>query len=132
MGRRRGWVVRVCRLGLLRIASRVFGLPLVEVTPRLRAAVRSRDRQRCAVPGCRHFRFVDIHHRRPRAEGGAHTLDNLLSLCTSHHRAVHEGVLAIEGSPEEGLRFLHAGGVLYGAPARAAAHVGRNAGARGP
>ena len=109
---------------LLRIASRIFGVPLLAVTPRLRAAVRARDRQRCAVPGCRHFRFVDLHHRQPRAAGGPTTLDNLVSLCTAHHRAVHEGVLAIEGSPAEVLRFVHAGGVLYGAPA-GAAHVGR-------
>jgi hypothetical protein len=115
---------RVSHRALLRFASRVFGLPLVAMTPRLRAAARARDRQRCAVPGCRHFRFIDIHHRRPRADGGPNTLDNLVCLCTAHHRAIHEGVLAIEGSPETGLRFLHARGVLYGAPARAA-HVGQ-------
>jgi 5-methylcytosine-specific restriction endonuclease McrA len=33
------------------------------------------------VPGCRHATFVDVHHLRPRAEGGANTIENLVTLC---------------------------------------------------
>ena len=101
---------------LLRSASKLFGLPLKSMTPRLRGLVRARDRGRCAVPGCSNFRFVDLHHHRARKDGGPNTPENLYSLCTVHHRAVHEGILAIEGSPSDGFVVRHAGGALYGAP----------------
>ncbi len=98
---------------LTRALAQVIGAPPT-VTPKLRAAVRARDRGRCVVPGCTHLRFIDLHHQEPRARGGRNTLTNLLSLCTRHHRLVHEGVLAIEGTPETGWVVRHAGGVLYG------------------
>ena len=100
---------------LLRLASKMFGLPLKSMSPRLRGLVRARDRGRCVVPGCTNFRFLDLHHHRARKDGGPNTLENVYSLCTVHHRAVHEGLLAIEGSPSDGLRIRHAGGALYGA-----------------
>jgi hypothetical protein len=106
--------------GLVRAATRLFGGPLRGVTPRLRALARTRDGRRCVVPGCTHFRFVDLHHTRFRANGGRDELDNLVCLCTQHHRAVHEGVLAIEGSPSSGLVFRHARGELYGSAGAAA------------
>ncbi len=99
---------------LTRVLSTVIGAPPKTMTPRLRAAVRTRDRSRCVVPGCRHVRFIDLHHQHPRARGGAHTLENVISLCAQHHRLVHEGVLAIEGTPSTGLVVQHAGGELYG------------------
>ncbi len=99
---------------LTRVLSQVIGAPAA-VTPKLRAAVRTRDRGRCVVPGCTHFRFLDLHHQVRRADGGANTLGNLLSLCTRHHRRVHEGVLSIEREPGGRLVVRHAGGVLYGA-----------------
>ncbi len=114
--RRRG------RRVLTRVMAAVIGAPPRTMTPKLRAAVRTRDRGRCVVPGCRHFRFVDLHHQRPRAAGGPNTLENVLTLCTQHHRLVHEGVLVIEGVPGRGLVVRHAGGTLYGAwPARSSA-----------
>ncbi len=99
---------------LLRWASKMYGLPLKSMSPRLRSLVRARDRGRCVVPGCTNFRFVDLHHHQARKDGGPNTLENLYSLCTAHHRATHEGLLAIEGSPSNGLVIRHAGGVLYG------------------
>ncbi len=99
---------------LLRMASKVFGLPLKSMSPRLRGLVRARDRGRCIVHGCTNFRFVDLHHHRPRKDGGPNIPDNVYSLCTAHHRAVHEGLLAIEGSPSDGFVIRHAGGEIYG------------------
>lgn len=55
---------------------------------------------------------------RPRSEGGRHTVENLITLCTAHHRAVHRGELVIEGTAAEP-RFQHADGTPYGQPVAA-------------
>lgn len=111
--------------GMLKLAARVFGVPLRSITPKLRQAVRARDGNRCAVPGCTNFRFLDIHHHPAKSKGGQNKLDLLHTLCTRHHRAVHEGLLSIEGSPSGGYVVRHAGGTLYGAPRSSeATHVG--------
>jgi uncharacterized protein DUF222/HNH endonuclease len=60
----------------------------------IKRALRSRDRG-CVFPGCTHTRFVDAHHIRHWAAGGETGLDNLLLLCTRHHRLVHEGGFSI-------------------------------------
>jgi hypothetical protein len=73
-----------------------------------------RDRGCCVVPGCRHHRFVDLHHIAPRAEGGAHDENNLVVLCSAHHRAVHRGQLIVHGRVATGVSFRHADGTSYG------------------
>ncbi|HSU38988.1 MAG TPA: HNH endonuclease signature motif containing protein, partial [Polyangiaceae bacterium] len=94
------------------------------IPPALRRQVLRRDGGRCQVPGCRHATFVDVHHLRPRSEGGANTLENLVTLCGAHHRASHAGKLSSEGAPSEGLTFLHADGTPYGhAPSPAIAEL---------
>ena len=51
----------------------------------LRRAVALRDRH-CAAPGCdQPPAACQIHHIRPKSEGGATSLSNLLLLCTFHH-----------------------------------------------
>lgn len=52
-------------------------------------AVHLRDRGRCQAPGCGRTRWIEIHHRRPRAEGGTHDPENLVTLCGFHHRQHH-------------------------------------------
>jgi len=59
--------------------------------PAVRRAVLRRDSRCCRVPGCRHTRYVDVHHLDPRAEGGGHEPENLITLCGAHHRALHRG-----------------------------------------
>ncbi len=66
--------------------------------PALRRKVMRRDHSRCRVPGCRSARNLDQHHIVPRAEGGANTEENVLTLCESHHLAHHGGALIIEGT----------------------------------
>jgi hypothetical protein len=83
------------------------------IPPSVRRKVVARDHQRCRAPGCRCATFVDVHHRKPRSEGGTHTPDNLITLCSAHHTALHRGTLIIEGTPENP-RFLHADGTPYG------------------
>jgi hypothetical protein len=85
------------------------------IPPAVRRSVLRRDQHRCQVPGCRHATFVDVHHIRPREEGGGHEPENLLTLCSAHHRACHRGALSIEGRAPAALRFRHADGTDYGA-----------------
>jgi hypothetical protein len=60
--------------------------------------VRRRDGGRCRVPGCRSARALECHHIEPRAHGGSHEAENLISLCSSCHTAHHEGRLTIRGT----------------------------------
>ncbi len=50
----------------------------------------TRDRHRCRALGCRHTRFLEIHHLVPRDQGGTNQIDNLVTLCSSCHRLCHE------------------------------------------
>jgi hypothetical protein len=83
------------------------------IPPALRRAVLQRDQRRCRVPGCNNASFLDLHHVRLRADGGANSADNLLTLCGVHHRAVHRGMLVIAGSAQAA-SFRHADGSAYG------------------
>lgn len=56
----------------------------------IRRALWSRDRG-CAFPGCHRTRFVDAHHVQHWGEGGETSVDNLVLLCSHHHRLLHEG-----------------------------------------
>jgi hypothetical protein len=61
----------------------------------IKRALKSRDKG-CAYPGCHNSRFVDAHHIRHWSAGGETKLDNLMLLCSRHHRLVHEGGFRIE------------------------------------
>ena len=65
------------------------------IPPATRRKVKHRDQGTCRVPGCRASQNVDIHHIKPRAEGGGHSVDNLITLCEAHHLQMHEQVLLI-------------------------------------
>jgi hypothetical protein len=65
------------------------------IPPKVRRIVLWRDRYRCAVPGCRCTLWLHVHHVTFWADGGRHPVNNLLTLCSQHHRLVHEGLLAI-------------------------------------
>ncbi len=60
------------------------------IPPALKRALNARDRG-CRFPGCTHTRFVEGHHVKHWADGGETKLSNLVTLCTRHHRLVHEG-----------------------------------------
>jgi hypothetical protein len=81
---------------------------------RIRTAVVARHGKRCAVPGCSHAAFIEVHHIDRRADGGGHDPERLIVLCGGHHTAVHEGTLWISGTYSEGFRFEHADGRGYG------------------
>ncbi|MEP6860053.1 MAG: DUF222 domain-containing protein [Deltaproteobacteria bacterium] len=73
------------------------GTAAQDVAPKVRRFVMLRDRRRCVVPGCRASRHIDVHHIVPRHLGGGHEAENLTLLCSGHHRALHDGTLAITG-----------------------------------
>jgi hypothetical protein len=81
----------------LRLARRKRTVPVP-----LRRALRARDGG-CRFPGCDNQRFLHAHHIRHWAHGGATSLDNLVLLCTRHHRLVHEGGYGLD----QHLRFYN-------------------------
>jgi hypothetical protein len=88
-----------------------------DIPPATRREVVRRHHNRCAVDGCRHATWTDVHHVTPRSEGGTHDPDGLVLLCSVHHKAVHRGALLIEGTYTTGFRFYHADGSHYGSAA---------------
>jgi hypothetical protein len=85
------------------------------IPPATRRLVLRRDHKRCIVPGCTNYRYLDVHHLDPRAEGGTHAPDRLAALCGAHHRAVHLGHLVIGGTGTAGFTFHLTDGTPYGA-----------------
>jgi 5-methylcytosine-specific restriction endonuclease McrA len=60
-----------------------------------RRMVLRRDHNRCRVPGCRSSRNLDMHHIVEFAHAGNHEATNLVTICSGHHRAIHEGRLTL-------------------------------------
>lgn len=52
-------------------------------------------RGHCAMPGCTHARFLEMHHIRNWADGGTTDLVNLLPLCSGCHSLVSDGVIQV-------------------------------------
>jgi len=84
------------------------------IPPAVRRSVLRRDGGKCRVPGCRHAVYTDVHHIKPRSEGGTHHPDNLATLCRAHHRAMHQGRLIVTGAASSELHFAHSDGTPYG------------------
>ncbi len=78
----------------------------------VRNKVRARSQDRCEVPGCGNRVGLEIHHLRGWKRG--HHLNDLLHLCSAHHKAQHEGSLRVEGSRPTGLTFRRADGAVLG------------------
>ena len=53
-----------------------------------------RDSNACLI--CGFTDAVNVHHIRPKARGGDHSLDNLITLCPNHHALAHLGKLTEE------------------------------------
>jgi hypothetical protein len=103
-----------CDAALVRIIER-DGEPLTvsrrtrTIPPSLRRALRSRDGG-CRFPGCTHTRFLHAHHIHHWARGGPTKLDNLVQLCSYHHRLVHEGGFSVERAGPRAVRFRRPNG----------------------
>lgn len=66
----------------------------------------------CAMPGCTHTRFFEIHHIHDWAEGGATDMDNLIPLCSSCHSKVSHGMARIERHGPD-IEFIFRDGSRY-------------------
>jgi hypothetical protein len=98
-----------CDAALTRIIER-DGKPLSvsrrtrSIPPALRRALRSRDHG-CRFPGCTNTRYLHAHHIHHWASGGPTKLENLIQLCSYHHRLVHEGGFQVELAGRRKIRF---------------------------
>ena len=85
-----------CDGALIGVVEGAKGEPLAigrrtrAVPPAIRRALRVRDGG-CRFPGCDRSRYVHAHHIKHWADGGETALGNLVTLCSQHHRQVHEG-----------------------------------------
>ena len=74
------------------------------IPPAIRRALKRRDHG-CRFPGCTCKRFVDAHHIKHWADGGETSMDNLVLLCRTHHRLVHEAGYGIRQGADNGFDF---------------------------
>ena len=74
------------------------------IPPAIRRALKRRDHG-CRFPGCTCSRFVDAHHIQHWADGGATSMDNLVLLCRTHHRLVHEAGYGVQHQAGKGVVF---------------------------
>jgi hypothetical protein len=84
------------------------------IPPAIRRALTARDGG-CRFPGCTNRRWVDAHHISHFVDGGETSRDNLILLCTAHHRLVHEGGFRVSGDAT-GPRFERPDGSLITPP----------------
>jgi hypothetical protein len=75
----------------------------------IKRALVARDRG-CTFPGCHHTRWLDAHHVDHWADGGETSLTNLLTLCSTHHRLVHEGGFSISRNKDGRFYFVRPDG----------------------
>ncbi|MEX2101025.1 MAG: DUF222 domain-containing protein [Actinomycetota bacterium] len=83
-----------------------------EPTASMMRQVRYRDRE-CRFPGCGARRFTQAHHVRFWRHGGTTDLDNLLLICSFHHRLVHEHGWSVRRDADGTVRWFMPGGVTY-------------------
>lgn len=70
-----------------------------------------RDRG-CRHPGCGRTRHLHAHHVRFWRDGGTTDPDNLVLLCSAHHRALHNGEFAIITRGHQRFTFHRTDGTL--------------------
>jgi len=74
--------------------------------------VRYRDRG-CRFPGCGTRAFTEAHHIRFWRHGGRTDLDNLVLICSFHHRLVHEHGWSVKRDAEGTTRWFRSDGTRY-------------------
>ena len=89
------------------------------IPPAVRRALSSRDRG-CRFPGCPATHRLHGHHVKHWANGGETSLDNLILLCPTHHRLVHEGGFDVQHLDDGAFRFTNPQGLAIRPPRRQA------------
>jgi uncharacterized protein DUF222 len=67
----------------------------------------------CRFPGCGARRFTKAHHIHWWENGGGTDLDNLLLVCTFHHKLVHEYGWAVKREADGMARWIQPDGTPY-------------------
>ncbi len=104
-----------CDAGLIPVLTTEDGAPLDvgrksrSIPPAIRRALGVRDRT-CRFPGCDHQRWLDAHHIEHWLHGGETKLSNLVSLCPTHHRLLHEGGFTVALDEARKVRFTDSEG----------------------
>ena len=112
-----------CDAGIVPVVDGPNGEPLSvgrrtrSIPPSVRRALASRDRG-CRFPGCPATQRLHGHHVRHWAEGGETSLDNLVLLCPTHHRLVHEGGFDVQRLDDGAFRFTNPHGLAVRPPRR--------------
>ncbi len=81
------------------------------VPQRTRTIIEHRDHGHCRVPGCTTRHGLEIHHIIHWEHGGPTNTNNLILICSRHHRLHHHGRLTITGNADnnddnaDGLEF---------------------------
>ncbi|MGJ0118521.1 DUF222 domain-containing protein [Williamsia sp. MIQD14] len=78
-------------------------------TKALLRVVHARDRG-CRHPACGRTRHLHAHHVRFWSHGGTTDPDNLILLCSIHHRALHNGDFTIRALGNQEFSFHHPSG----------------------
>jgi len=94
--------------------GRVLGLGRMsrDPAPWMIRQVRYRDRE-CRFPGCGAKRYTEAHHIVWWRHGGRTDLDNLLLICSFHHRLVHEYGWSVERELDGSVTWRRPDGTLY-------------------
>jgi hypothetical protein len=74
--------------------------------------IRYRDRE-CRFPGCGSRQFTEAHHVRWWRHGGRTDLDNLVLICSFHHRLAHEYGWSLKRDGDGTVRWFDPGGARY-------------------
>jgi len=100
-----------CDAGVVTIVEDEHGNPLSAgrkvrtISGSMKRALLKRDRT-CRFPGCTTRVFLEGHHMKHWADGGATDLQNIVSICSHHHRFVHEYGYSIELDSDGSPRFI--------------------------
>ena len=112
-----------CDGGIVPVVDGANGEPLSvgrrtrSIPPSVRRALASRDRG-CRFPGCPATHRLHGHHVQHWADGGETSLDNLILLCPTHHRLVHEGGFDVQRLDDGAFRFTNPHGLTIRPPKR--------------
>jgi hypothetical protein len=99
-----------CDAAIVTVIEGADGAPLAlgrrsrVMSTALKRALLKRDRT-CRFPGCTNHLYVEGHHIEHWADGGETALGNLVTLCSHHHRFVHEFRYQVELGPDGEPRF---------------------------
>ena len=114
-----------CDAGIVPVVDGPNGEPLSvgrrtrSIPPAVRRALSSRDRG-CRFPGCTATHRLHGHHVKHWANGGETSLNNLILLCPTHHRLVHEGGFSVQRLDDGAFRFTNPHGLAIRPPRRQA------------